>query len=95
MLLHTFAIPVYEKSCNSFGIETFEIEQSQNYSFIVCHNKHQLFRTETENCFVWNVESLQKIIYDNFNVVSSIVKNPIKSSKHSNKWQIFYKNETV
>ena len=46
MLLHTFAITNLEKSCNSFGTETFEIEHSQKYSLIVCNNKYELFKTE-------------------------------------------------
>ena len=68
MLLHTFAITNLEKSCNSFGTEAFEIEHRQKYSLIVCNNKYELFKTETEYCFMWNAESLPRIIYDNLNV---------------------------
>lgn len=57
MLLHTFVIAILKKSCNSSGVKTFEIERRGKYSLVVCYNKHELFKTETENCLIWDINN--------------------------------------
>ena len=47
----------FKKSCNSSGVKTFEIERRGKYSLVVCYNKHELFKTETENCLIWDINN--------------------------------------